>query len=68
METFLFSVEGMSCSHCEAAVKRAVGAIKGVTAVAVSLSDKRVEVTADSSVSREVIARAIDDEGYTVKA
>lgn len=30
METQLLNVEGMSCSHCESAVKTAVGALPGV--------------------------------------
>jgi copper chaperone len=35
------NVEGMSCSHCEKAVKKAVGAVDGVIGVSVELNDKK---------------------------
>lgn len=34
-------VEGMSCGHCEMAVKKAVGALEGVESVVVDLGAKR---------------------------
>ncbi len=65
MNTVL-SVEGMSCSHCENAVKKAVSAINGVTAVEVSLKDKTVSVTHDGGVSTGTITREIEEAGYDV--
>ncbi|MDR1668541.1 MAG: copper ion binding protein [Oscillospiraceae bacterium] len=63
MQTIL-NVEGMSCSHCENAVKKAVSAIDGVTAVEVSLAGKTVSVTHDGRVSAEDIKREIEEAGY----
>ena len=69
MEKTTFSVEGMSCSHCENAVKQSVGALNGVHAVDVSLKDKTVIVEYDTSqVSPEAIKQEIEDQGYDVIA
>ena len=45
-ETVL-NVKGMSCSHCAAAVKNAVGALPGVYNVNVDLASGRVTVSHD---------------------
>ncbi|MBK5245446.1 MAG: heavy-metal-associated domain-containing protein, partial [Eubacteriaceae bacterium] len=42
MEKLTLNVEGMSCSHCEKAVKNAVGALDGVASVDVDLAQKTV--------------------------
>ena len=69
MEKTLFSVEGMSCSHCENAVKQSVGALNGVHAVDVSLKDKTVSDEYDTSkVSPDAIKQEIEDQGYDVIA
>ena len=69
MEKTLFSVEGMSCSHCENAVKQSVGALNGVHAVDISLKDKTVSVEDDASkVSPDAIKQEIEDQGYDVIA
>ena len=66
MEKIILTVEGMSCSHCENAVKKAVSAINGVSSVAVELSAKTVTINCDSDVSMAVIKEAIEDQGYDV--
>lgn len=61
------NVEGMSCSHCENAVKKSVGALDGVDNVTVDLKGKQVTVDFDSSkVTVEAIKEAIEDQGYDV--
>jgi copper chaperone len=65
METKL-NVEGMSCAHCENAVKKAVSAINGVTNVAVELAGKTVTVTHDENVTADTVKNAIEELGYTV--
>ena len=68
MEKIILNVEGMSCSHCENAVKKAVGALKGVREVVVSLENKTVIVVyRPSELSVEEIKNAIEDQGYDVK-
>lgn len=62
------NVEGMSCSHCENAVKKAVGAVSGVIGVTVELKDKKVNVEYDSEkVNLQVIKDVIKDQGYDVR-
>jgi len=65
MQTKL-DVEGMTCSHCESAVKRAVSAISGVTEVTVDLAEKTVTVTHDESVTAARIQEEIEEQGYDV--
>lgn len=60
-----FNVEGMSCNHCVQAVTRAVQALDAAASVRVDLASAQVDI--DSSASREALAKAIEDAGYTVK-
>lgn len=67
MERTVLKVEGMSCSHCENAVKKSVGALEGVSGVTVDLKGKTVTVEYESSkVSLDVIKNEIEDQGYDV--
>ena len=67
MEKLTLNVEGMSCSHCEKAVKNAVGALDGVASVNVDLAEKTVVVEYDSGkVSPDSFKLAIEEEGYKV--
>ena len=63
--TLTFTVPGMTCGHCETAVKNEVGHVVGVTAVAVDLDSKHVTVTGDD-LDRDAIIAAIDEAGYDV--
>lgn len=62
----VFDVEGMSCNHCAKAVTKAVQQLDPQAQVQVDLAGKKVQV--ESAQSREAIAQAIADEGYTVGA
>lgn len=62
------NVEGMSCGHCEASVKKAVGALAGVDEVDVDLKGKSVSVKFDpEKVSLNAIKEAIEEQGYDVR-
>ncbi|MFZ5974144.1 MAG: copper chaperone CopZ [Bacillota bacterium] len=64
----VLSVEGMSCSHCENRVKKAVGALDGVKSVAVDLAGKTVTVEYDPDrATVQAISEAIEDQGYEVQ-
>ena len=65
MQTNL-KVEGMSCSHCENTVKKAVLAIGGVTEVVVDLGKKTVTVTHGENVMFDMIKNEIEEQGYDV--
>lgn len=67
MEKTVLKVEGMSCSHCENAVKKAVGSLDGVGSVSVDLKAKTVTVEHDpSKATVDQIKNAIEDQGYDV--
>lgn len=67
MEKAILHVEGMMCSHCENAVKKAVSALDGVGVVTVDLKGKSVTVEYDGAkVTPDDIGQAIEDQGYDV--
>lgn len=61
-----FTVNGMTCSHCERAVTQEISAVAGVAAVSVDLPTGTVTVTAAQPVDRADIAAAIDEAGYAL--
>lgn len=68
MDIRTLSVEGMSCSHCENAIKKSVGALNGVSNVTVDLKEKKVIVEFDPElISIDIIRDTIEDQGYDVK-
>ncbi len=64
-ETLTLFVPGMTCGHCESAVKHEVGAVAGVTGVTVDLDSKDVTVTG-ADLDRDVLVAAIDEAGFDV--
>ena len=58
-----YKVDGMSCSHCKAAVTEELLAVNGVTDVEVDLEAKRVLVHGEH-LDDAAIRAAIDDAGY----
>ncbi|HHW47314.1 MAG TPA: copper chaperone CopZ [Clostridiaceae bacterium] len=63
-----FTVHGMSCSHCENSIKKALGALNGVDSVRVDLKGRKVYVEYDpEKVNIDVIAETIEDQGYDVE-
>ncbi|NIM40322.1 MAG: heavy metal transport/detoxification protein [Hydrogenophaga sp.] len=61
-----FNVQGMTCGHCERSVTNAIKQLDPQAEVRIDRPQNRVEV--DSTASREKIAAAIREEGYTVAA
>ena len=67
MEKTTLQVTGMTCGHCEKAVKTALLNVEGVTEVSVSLKDGKVEVGHDTSkASVSKLKEAVEDQGYDV--
>lgn len=58
-----FSVPGISCDHCRAAIEQSVGSVEGVRSVAVDTNRKIVDVDGGD---RSDIEAAIDDAGYDI--
>ncbi len=60
----IFSVEGMTCGHCEKAVTKALLALDPQAKIVIDRSVNKVEV--DSNQTRDALQQAIVDEGYRV--
>lgn len=63
--TAVYTVEGMHCNHCKAAVEKAVGGIKGVTAAEVNLGAKTVTVT--GTADADAVRKAVEQAGFEFK-
>jgi copper chaperone len=62
----VLTVQGMTCGHCEKSVTTAIKLLDPQAEVIIDRSQNRVEVTTDQT--REALAEAIREEGYTVAA
>ena len=65
-EPITLQVEGMSCGHCIRAVTNAITALDEGAKVHVDLAAKRV--VAQTSLPRVDVVRAVEEEGFAVKA
>jgi copper chaperone CopZ len=63
VETLVYTVPGMSCSHCVSAVTAEVEQVRGVESVTVDLVTKMVEVRG-VGVSDDAVRDAILEAGY----
>ncbi|HZK32505.1 MAG TPA: heavy-metal-associated domain-containing protein [Corynebacterium sp.] len=62
-----YTVEGMTCGHCELSVREEIGEIAGVSSVEASHESGRVAVTGEG-FSDEEVAAAVQEAGYTLRA
>lgn len=62
-DTFSYTVAGMSCAHCKAAVTEEVEQVSGVASVDVDLETKLVVVQGEG-ISDEAVREAIREAGY----
>ncbi len=60
-----YTVTGMTCGHCAAAVTEEVSAVPGVEGVEVSVEAGTVVVRGDQ-VSEDQVRAAVDEAGYAV--
>ena len=61
-----YSVPGMHCGHCKAAVSGELAAVRGVESVDVDLDAKLVTVTGES-LDDVVLRAAIEEAGYEAR-
>ncbi len=69
MTTTNYTVSGMTCGHCVAAVTDELSALPGVRAVDVDLvagGESTVTVTSDAPVDESAVRAAVDEAGYQV--
>ncbi|WMJ87817.1 heavy-metal-associated domain-containing protein [Anaerocolumna sp. MB42-C2] len=61
----IIKIEGMTCSHCQARVEKALNSIPGVEAK-VDLKKKTAVVNFDSDISDSVFQDTVSEAGYEV--
>ena len=59
-----FRVTGMSCGHCESAVRGEVSKLDGVERIDVSASEGRLVVTSALPLDDAEVLEAVDEAGY----
>lgn len=64
--TKTIKIDGMMCPHCEAAVKKALETIDGVTSATASHTEKQATVELSKDVDTAVLEQAVVDAGYTI--
>lgn len=62
--TTQYQVTGMTCGHCEGAVRDEVSQIPGVTDIDVSAATGLLAVTAEQPVDDTAVLAAVDEAGY----
>ncbi|WP_338749465.1 copper chaperone CopZ [Bacillus sp. FJAT-52991] len=68
MEQITLQVKGMTCGHCEKAVKSALLEVEGVKEVAVDLPSGSVAVEFDHEKATVTqMKAAVEDQGYDVE-
>ena len=63
IETLQYRVDGMTCGHCEAAVRSELLTVPGVVSVEVDLATKQV-VAAGTDLDDRALRAAIELAGY----
>ena len=61
-----YTVEGMSCGHCVAAVTGELTSLPGVTGVEVDLASGRVHVVSVAPLDDTTVRAAVEEAGYEV--
>lgn len=59
-----FQVQGMTCGHCEMAVKKAITRLDPAAKVSIDRPLEKVDV--ESNQPKDELIRVITDEGYVV--
>ncbi|HMK33584.1 MAG TPA: heavy metal-associated domain-containing protein [Desulfomonilaceae bacterium] len=62
--TSTLKIKGMACSHCVAAVSKALSGIEGITDVNVDLEKGQATFQSESSVDMGTVKKEIEKAGY----
>ena len=65
MAEISLKIDGMSCQHCVASVKKALDSMEGISSSEVAVGTAKV-VYDDLKANREIITNAIQNAGYKV--
>jgi Cu+-exporting ATPase len=66
MKKIKLTIEGMHCASCASNIERALGKIKGIKSVSVSVMTKKAIIEAEDSVNIEEIKKAVSNIGYKI--
>jgi copper chaperone len=64
--TNTYTVEGMTCGHCVAAVTEELAKLDGVSHVDVDLASGSVTIESNHPLDSVDVAAAVDEAGYTI--
>ena len=59
-----YKVTGMSCGHCEGAVRGEVSKLSGVEAVEVSAASGLLRISSSEAIADADVLAAVDEAGY----
>ena len=68
MTTTTYTVKGMTCGHCVAAVSGEITKLPAVTNVDIELETGAVTVTSNDSLDIDAVRAAVDEAGYELVA
>jgi copper chaperone len=71
MTTTTYSVTGMTCGHCTAAVTEEISKLIGVKEITIDLvagGTSAVHVTSESALDDAAVREAVDEAGYELAA
>ena len=62
----ILEIDGMSCAHCAARVKKELEKIEGVESVEVNVEEKKAVVSLNTAISEVKLKAAVEEAGYEV--
>lgn len=67
MKRITLHIEGMSCTHCEKRVEKALKEIKNLISSKANFENKTLEITYEGELDLDMVKRLIEAEGYKVQ-
>ncbi|WP_306320463.1 MULTISPECIES: heavy-metal-associated domain-containing protein [unclassified Streptomyces] len=62
--TTVYEVKGMTCGHCEGAVREEISELAGVSSVQAVAATGQVTVVSAAPLDEEAVRAAVDEAGY----
>ena len=60
-----YTVEGMTCGHCEMSIREEVSEIPGVQDIQVSAQTGKLNVTSEGEIDDAKVLAAVEEAGYS---
>ena len=68
MSLSVITVTGMTCEHCEKAVRAEISAIPGVSQVDVDVASGEVRILAEPALELTDLQAAVEEAGYELRS